>query len=87
MRDLQLGDMSLDSAVNTSIGAASTCWTIGGVFDSSAAYDIAKQLIERIRQEYPSRPKRKVGRDAITGKFVSADYVEANPDTTVTEKI
>lgn len=29
----------------------------------------------------------KKGRDAKTGKFVSPDYVETHPDTTVEEKI
>lgn len=31
--------------------------------------------------------ERKVYRDAVTGEYVSADYAEANPDTTVSEQV
>ncbi len=31
--------------------------------------------------------KRKLHRDAVTGKFVSSEYVEQHPDTTVTETV
>jgi len=31
--------------------------------------------------------KRKIARDARTGRIVSADYAKANPATTVTETV
>ena len=33
------------------------------------------------------RRKRKLYRDAATGQFVSSEYVEQHPDTTVTETV
>jgi hypothetical protein len=54
--DLQLGVMSLSEAVGVSLGAASSCWsnlTRAGTFQSKRCEDIAKQLLERIRQAGP----------------------------------
>lgn len=33
------------------------------------------------------QPKRYVYRSALTGKFVSREYAEANPETTVREEV
>lgn len=54
--NLQLGVLSLDAAVATAIGAASTCWEVlddTGEFLSDKAKDITEQLLERIHQAGP----------------------------------
>lgn len=49
-------EISIESAVNQALGAASTCWenmSGTGVFNSNEALNISDQLLKRIRQMGP----------------------------------
>lgn len=54
--DLKLGEMDLEAAVYTALGAASVCWedmSRAGIFESERCANIGEQLMERIQQAGP----------------------------------